>query len=68
MLEHIEPDYLENVLDDLQRVTFRHTYFSIYTGPAIRVLPDGRNAHLIQQPPKWWLPKIMERFYLLNFL
>ena len=67
VLEHIEPDYLENVLDDLRRVTLRHAFISIYTGPAQRVLPDGRNAHLIQKPPKWWLPKLMDRFDLLNF-
>ena len=67
VLEHIEPELLENVLDDLERVIRRHAFVSIYTGPAIRVLPDGRNAHLIQQPSKWWLPKLMARFELLNF-
>ena len=67
VLEHIEPNYLEDVLNDLKRVTLRHGFFSIYTGPAKRILPDGRNAHLIQKPPKWWLPKLMEMFELLNF-
>jgi hypothetical protein len=31
------------------------------------VLPDGRNAHLIQEPPEWWLPKLLERFDLYTF-
>ena len=64
VLEHIEPDYLDEVLDDLKRVTKNHGIFTIHTGPAIKELPDGRNAHLIQEPMEWWLPKIMERFAL----
>lgn len=67
VLEHIEPDFLENVLNDLQRVVLRHAFISIYTEAALRTLPDGRNAHLIQQPSKWWLPKLMARFELINF-
>lgn len=64
VLEHIEPEYLDSVLDDLQRVTQRIGFFTIHTGPAMKVLSDGRNAHLIQKGPDWWLPKIMARFDL----
>lgn len=64
VLEHIEPELLDNVLDDLVRVTEVVGFFTIHTGPAVKVLPDGRNAHLIQQPMEWWLPKIWERFDL----
>lgn len=67
VLEHIEPELLDNVLDDLKRVTLGVGVFTVHTGPAIKYLPDGRNAHLIQQPPEWWLPKIMERFELVTF-
>ena len=67
VLEHIEPALLDNVLDDLQRVTADVGVFTVHTGPAVKVLPDGRNAHLIQQPPAWWLPKFLERFELANF-
>jgi hypothetical protein len=31
------------------------------------MLVDGRNAHLIQQPPAWWLPRMMARFELIAF-
>src|SRR6476661_3688775 len=62
VLEHIEPDLLEDVLDDLERVTARVGIFSVHTGPAKRILPNGRNAHLIQQPAAWWLPKFFARF------
>jgi 2-polyprenyl-3-methyl-5-hydroxy-6-metoxy-1,4-benzoquinol methylase len=67
VLEHIEPDHLDAVLDDLKRVTQRIGIFTISTGPAVRVLPDGRNAHLIQQPASWWLPRLMARFELIAF-
>ncbi len=67
VLEHIEPELLDNVLDDLQRVTVGHGVFTVHTGPAVKVLADGRNAHLIQQPPAWWLPKFLSRFDLSVF-
>lgn len=67
VLEHIEPDYLDSVLDDLQSLTQRVGFFTIGTTPAVKILPDGRNAHLIQEPPEWWLPKIMQRFQLQAF-
>lgn len=67
VLEHIEPDLLDNVLDDLQRVTAGYGVFTVHTGPAVKVLADGRNAHLIQEPPDWWLPRFMCRFELVMF-
>ena len=62
VLEHIEPEYLNNVLDDLARLTECVAFLTIHTGPAVKVLADGRNAHLTQQPLEWWLPKLWERF------
>ena len=67
VLEHIEPHLLDNVLDDLKRVTIGVGVFTVHTGPAVKFLTDGRNAHLIQQPPAWWLPKFMSRFDLVQF-
>jgi hypothetical protein len=54
VLEHIEPDKLDFVLDDLRRVTQRVGYFVIHTGPSGKTLEDGRNAHLIQEGREWW--------------
>ena len=62
VLEHIEADYLNAVLSDLREITRSLGFFSIATGPAGKVLADGRNAHLIQQPSSWWLPKLCEHF------
>ena len=62
VLEHIEHDCLDEVLDDLRRVTRKFGFFVIATRPALKTLPDGRNAHLIQEGEAWWLPKIAARF------
>lgn len=62
VLEHIELDYLDRVLLDLKQITRQYGFFSVHIGPAVKVLPDGRNAHLIQQPSSWWLPKFCEHF------
>lgn len=67
VLEHIEPALLDNVLDDLRRVTSDVGVFTVHTKPAVKILPDGRNAHLIQEPAAWWLPKFLDRFELANF-
>lgn len=67
VLEHIEPDLIDNVLDDLKRLTLHVGFFSVDTHPAKKFLSDGRNAHLIQKPAAWWLPKFMERFELARF-
>jgi hypothetical protein len=64
VLEHVEPDFIDNVLDELAAITVKFGFFTIHTGPATKLLADGRNAHLIQRPAAWWLPKIMARFEL----
>jgi hypothetical protein len=62
VLEHIEPEYLDNVLDHLAELTEVIAFITIHTGPAMKTLPDGRNAHLTQQPMEWWLPKLWSRW------
>lgn len=62
VLEHIEPERLSFVLDDLRRCVKQVGYFVIATGPAVKVLADGRNAHLIQKPKDWWVQQLASRF------
>ena len=50
VLEHIEEEFLPNVIEDLVRITRNIGFFTVATGPAQKVLADGRNAHLIQKP------------------
>lgn len=67
VLEHIERDLLDNVLDDLMKLTGKWAFFTVHTGPAKKILSDGRNAHLIQKPASWWLPQLMLRWELWQF-
>lgn len=62
VLEHIEPEYIEGVLDDLARLTNAILFATVDTGPALKVLSDGRNAHVLQRPIAWWFPKLEARF------
>jgi hypothetical protein len=64
VLEHIEPENVDDVLDDLQALTRRVGFFVIATRPAKKILEDGRNAHLIQHGLDWWLPKLWTRFHI----
>lgn len=62
VLEHIEPECLDAVLADLARLTNEIALLVVHTGPAKKMLADGRNAHLIQQGSRWWTAKLIERF------
>lgn len=66
VLEHIEPDMIDSVLDDLQRCALSGGYFTISCRLAKKTLPDGRNAHLIVEPPEWWEAKLKERFCIVK--
>lgn len=62
VLEHIEPDCLEEVLDHLKALTKRVIFVAISLREAKKTLPDGRNTHLIVRPARWWLAKLLDRF------
>lgn len=66
VLEHIEPEYLDAVLDDIRRCTLHCTLLIISLAPSKKTLADGRNAHLIVEPPSWWMPRLCSRWQL-NF-
>ncbi len=62
MLEHIEPDCLQDVLAHIRGLTRKCCFIVVAMRPSIKLLPDGRNAHLIVQPVRWWMAKLMEHF------
>jgi 2-polyprenyl-3-methyl-5-hydroxy-6-metoxy-1,4-benzoquinol methylase len=68
VLEHIEPECLDDVLSDLARVTRKLGFFTIATRAAMKTLADGRNAHLIQEPGNWWLARLGKHFRLSSFV
>lgn len=68
VLEHIEPEYIEAVLDDLQRVTRKLGFFIISTRPAKKILADGRNAHVSLLPVSDWAILLAKRFNLITLI
>lgn len=68
VLEHIEPELLDNVLDHLCSLCDPLGLFSIHTRPAKKTLSDGRNAHLTQQGHQWWLTKLNRLFDILGLI
>lgn len=62
VLEHIEPDCIDDVLNHIRSLTRRVFFTAISLRPAKKTLPDGRNTHLLVQPAKWWLLKLIDRF------
>jgi SAM-dependent methyltransferase len=66
VMEHVEPECLDAVMQDLQRVVRKVGFFNVACYPARKVLADGRNAHLIQQPPAWWKEKFGEYFLVVR--
>jgi len=54
VLEHIEPECLQDVLRDIHRVTKKVAFLNISTRRANKSLRDGRNAHLIVNNSNWW--------------
>jgi hypothetical protein len=67
VLEHVEPELINNVLDHLQNLVLVSGYFTIFTQPARRILSDGRNAHLIIQPAQWWVNQLEKRFSISHY-
>lgn len=66
VLEHIEPDKLAEVLDHIKAKLLRFGLFSVHIGPAVKTLSDGRNAHLIQEPARWWLAHFIQRWDIVT--
>ena len=64
VLEHIEPECLQEVLDHIASLTVRIAFFTIHCGAASKNLPDGRNAHLSQHSMQWWTEQINKRFVI----
>src|SRR5574343_713777 len=67
VLEHIEPERLSAVLDDLASLTKRAVFLLVSTVPAKKILPDGRNAHLCLRSAEEWRKDLEKRFTVALF-
>jgi trans-aconitate methyltransferase len=62
VLEHVEPEHIDLTLKFLSSKS-KYIYHLIALSPAKLILPDGRNAHLIQESPEWWRNKFLNLNY-----
>lgn len=67
VLEHVEPELIFNVLDDLKRVISKNAFISISLIEAHRILSDGRNAHILLKQPPWWINEVEKRFKIYKY-
>ena len=58
VLEHIEPEYVTNVLQHINALADKFIWLRIDTNPARKVLQDGRNAHISLNSSDWWKREI----------
>jgi hypothetical protein len=68
VLEHIEPDCLDDVLLHLRSKAKKQFLFAISLRPAGKTLGDGRNAHLIVESADWWLDRLAPYFRVLEVI
>jgi hypothetical protein len=58
VLEHVEPDCIDAVIEDLKASSKGLLYLCIFLRKARQVLPDGRNCHISVYPAEWWFDKL----------
>lgn len=60
VLEHIEPEKVQETLLYLRMLADRAAYFTIALTPSKVSLPDGRNAHITLMDEKEWLTHLTQ--------
>ena len=62
VLEHVEPEKTAEVLKHISSLTLNVCYLVIDLLPAVKTLPDGRNAHINLHSTGWWLNALSGAF------
>lgn len=66
VMEHVEPECVDAVLRHLCELTEHVAIIDVALTPAIKHLPDGRNAHICLKSRDWWLSFIKKYFVLIE--
>ena len=64
VLEHVEYEYLDDVLNNIKQLAMAGVFFSICMKPAINLMPDGTNAHKIIQNKDFWVKEISKNWLI----
>lgn len=65
VLEHVPEEDLDPIIEQMAAFA-RNAIIVIDTGPAVLILPDGRNAHVTQHDQDWWAEKLGVHFPYLE--
>ena len=65
VLEHVPEDELEPIIAEMAAFA-KNAIVVVDTGPAVLVLPDGRNAHVTQHDQAWWAARLGQHFPYLE--
>lgn len=57
VLEHVEPSKLDAVLGHIWALAGNGAYVVVATRPSGKLLPNGKNQHLIIETASWWTDK-----------
>ncbi len=68
VLEHIEPDKIDNVLQHIYDKTNKWAYIMICCIPSHNTFPDGQNLHILQREPNWWLEKFKYEWDMFDII
>jgi 2-polyprenyl-3-methyl-5-hydroxy-6-metoxy-1,4-benzoquinol methylase len=66
VLEHVEPKLLDNVLAHARGLTRKGAFFVVATRFSNKLLPDGRNVHLVVKGARWWVRKIGRAGFVID--
>jgi hypothetical protein len=66
VLEHIEPDKIDNVLQHIYDKTNKIAFHNICCVPAHGSFPNGQNFHLLVKHPNWWLEKFKDKWNIIE--
>lgn len=67
VMEHVEPEYLDNVIKHLRFLTKKCLLLVISTKLSEEFLSDGRNAHICVKTHRFWHELFAKEFEIVNF-
>ena len=67
VMEHIERGCLSDVVVDIKAMTKKALFVRIATRPSKKLLPDGRNPHLIVENGPWWFYVFDQWFDIIHY-
>jgi len=62
VLEHVEEKCINAVLDHLQFLSKKAIFIVVALRSSNKLLPDGRNTHILIKSRWWWLNELKKRF------